>query len=173
MAVDQPVLREQWGGTMTHGVVGGIVAGGVFLALNMWFATSVGDPAKGPLLMMSTIVRGDEAIMAGSVSVGVGLAVHLVLSAAYGVAFAALASHVWSAGAIAGAGVVYGAALYLLNFKLFSPALFTTFEMANQPFEFVAHVVFGSLLALAFLAPGVSLGRNEGAASRGRARAMA
>lgn len=60
MVAEQPVVRESWGGIVARGVVGGIVAGGLFLALNMWFATSVGDPAKGPLLMMSTIVKGER-----------------------------------------------------------------------------------------------------------------
>ena len=34
---------------------------------------------------------------------------------------------------------------------MLSPALFTTFEMANQPFELVVHIMFGALLALALL----------------------
>ncbi len=175
MVVDQPVVRESWGGIVTRGVVGGIVAGAAFLALNMWFATSVGDPAKGPLLMMSTIVKGDEAMMAGTASIGVGLAVHAVLSAAFGVVFAALASRFRSAGAIAAAGVAFGAALYLLNFKVLSPASFTTFEMANQPFELVVHVVFGALLALALLVPAARSvsGRRDAATVPAGARAMA
>lgn len=173
MAVDQPVLRESWGGILTRGVVGGLVAGAVFLAMNMWFASSVGNPAKGPLLMMSTIVKGDAAMMAGTASVGVGLAVHAVLSASFGVLFATLASRLPSAGAIAGAGVAYGAALYLLNFKVLSPTLFTTFEMANQPFELVVHVVFGALVALALLVPPARLisGRDAATEPAG-ARAM-
>ncbi len=139
---------------LARGVAGGIAAGALFLAVTMWFATSVGDPAKGPLLMMSTIFKGDEAMMAGTASVGVGLAVHLVLSAAFGVIFAAGASRLRTPGAVAAAGVAYGAALYLLNFKVLSPALFKTFEMANQPFELVVHVAFGALLSLALLVPG-------------------
>ncbi len=142
-----------WSSLLARGVAGGIVVGALFLAANMWFATSMGDPAKGPLLMMSTIVKGDEAMMAGTASVGVGLAVHLALSALFGVVFAVLASFLKSAGALALAGVAFGAGLYLLNFKVFAPTLFTTFEMANQPFELVAHVAFGVLLAVAFLVP--------------------
>ncbi len=148
MSVEQ---RNIGRGLVARGVVGGIVAGGLFLAATMWFATSVGDPAKAPLLMMSTIVKGDDAMMAGTASVGLGLVVHLVLSTAFGLVFAGIASRLRTAGTIAAAGVGYGAALYLVNFKILSPALFTTFEMANQPFELVVHVVFGALLALAFL----------------------
>jgi hypothetical protein len=40
------------------------------------------------------------------------------------------------------------------NFTIFAPAVFTVFEDANQPFEFVTHVVFGLLLALAFFSSG-------------------
>ncbi len=143
-------------GLVARGVVGGIVAGGLFLAATMWFATSVGDPAKAPLLMMSTLVKGDEAMMAGTASVGLGLAVHLVLSAGFGVAFAMIASRLRTAGTLAAAGVAYGAALYVVNFKVLSPTLFTTFKMANQPFELVVHVAFGALLSLAFLVPAPS-----------------
>lgn len=150
MSVEQPEVRS-WSGIIARGVVGGILAGALFLAANMWFATSVGDPAKGPLLMMSTILKGDEAMMAGTASVAVGLAVHVVLSAAFGAVFAALASRLRTAGAIAAAGMAHGAVLYLLNFKVLSPVLFTTFEMANQPFELVVHVAFGALLSLALL----------------------
>lgn len=128
----------------------------MFLALNVWLATS------------------DGAMVAGTASVGVGLAVHAVLSAVFGVVFAALASRLRSAGAMAGAGFAYGAALYLLNFKVLSPTLFTTFEMANQPFELVVHVVFGALLALALLvAPARVVSGRDAATPLSRAQAIA
>lgn len=123
------------------------MAGAAFLAATMWFATSVGDPAKGPLLMISTIVKGSDAMMTGRASVGAGLAVHVALSALFGAVFALLASPLKTNGALALAGTLYGAALYVLNFKILSGA-FPVFEMANQPFELVVHVVFGTLLAL-------------------------
>jgi uncharacterized membrane protein YagU involved in acid resistance len=115
----------------------------------MWFATSVGDPAKGPLLMISTIVEGDAAMADGTASAGVGLGVHAVLSAFFGVVFAVAASKLRTNGALAVAGTLYGAALYLVNFKILAPAAFPVLEMANQPFELVVHVVFGTLLSLA------------------------
>lgn len=136
---------------LVRGTVGGVAAGAAFLAATMWFATSVGDPAKGPLLMISTILKGDDAMMKGTASVGLGLALHVGLSTLYGVVFAALASRLRSNGAVAIAGAAYGAALYLLNFKVLSPLAFPVFGMANQPFELVVHVVFGSLLSLALL----------------------
>ena len=79
-------------------MIGGVVAGGVFLVLNMWFATSVKNPAKTPLLMMSTILQGNDAIKHGSAAVGVGLLVHAVLSVGFGVAFSVVASRLRSNG---------------------------------------------------------------------------
>ncbi len=156
--------ETHWPRWLARGALGGLVAGAAFLAVTMWFATSVGDPAKGPLLMMSTIVKGDGAMAEGTASAGVGLAVHAVLSALFGVVFAAVASKLRTNGALALAGTLYGAALYLVNFKIFAPTAFPVLEMANQPFELVAHVVFGTLLSLAlFHLP------SEGQASVGEA----
>jgi uncharacterized membrane protein YagU involved in acid resistance len=140
------------------GAVGGVTAGVVFLVLNMWFATSMNDPARMPLLMMSTILQGDDAIRDGSATVGVGLLVHAVLSTGFGVAFSVVASRLRTNGSLALAGTIFGIGLYLVNFKIFAPAAFTVFEDANQPFEFVAHVVFGFVVALAFFSTGARRG---------------
>ena len=148
-----------WLRWLVWGAVGGILAGAAFLAVTMWFATSMGDPAKGPLLMISTIVQGDDAMMSGTANAGAGLAVHVALSALFGVVFAALVSKVKTDGMLAVAGALYGAALYVLNFKLIAPAAFPVFEMANQPFELVVHVAFGALLSLVMI--GVSATRRS------------
>jgi uncharacterized membrane protein YagU involved in acid resistance len=137
-----------------NGAVGGAVAGGVFLVLNMWFATSMSEPAKMPLLMMSTLLQGNDAIKDGSAIVGVGLLVHAVLSIGFGVGFSVVASRLRTNGSLAVAGTLFGVALYLVNFKIFAPAIFKVFEDANQPFELVTHVVFGVVLSLAFFSSG-------------------
>lgn len=145
---ERNVTDIDWPRWLAWGAAAGIGAGAAFLAVTMWFATSVGDPAKGPLLMISTIVQGDDAMMNGTASVGTGVAVHVAVSALFGVVFAVLVSRMRTHGAVALAGAVYGAALYVLNFKVIAPAAFPVFEMANQPFELVVHVVFGALLSL-------------------------
>lgn len=149
------------GTTLAQGAVGGLVAGAAFLVANMWFATSVGNPAKGPILMMSTILKGDEAMMTGAASVGVGLLVHAGLSALFGVAFALLAARIRTNGGRAAAGTLFGAGLYVLNFKVLSPLFFTTFEMANQPFELAVHIVFGTLLGIALFSTPRRVGTEE------------
>jgi uncharacterized membrane protein YagU involved in acid resistance len=140
------------------GVVGGVVAGGLFLVLNMWFATSMHQPARMPLLMMSTILQGNDAIKDGSALVGVGVLVHAVLSIGFGVVFSVVASRLRTNGSLALAGAVFGIVLYLVNLKIFAPAAFHVFEDANQPFELVTHVVFGVVLSLEFFSSGTRRG---------------
>lgn len=138
-----------------RGAVGGAIAGGVFIAITSWFSQSLGDPADGPLMMISTIVKGDGAMEAGTASVPLGWVVHAVLSVAFGVAFGVISPWFKTNGTVALAGIAYGSALYVLNFLIISPLAFPIFKMANQPFELIVHVVFGVLLSLAFFGSGV------------------
>ena len=130
------------------GAIGGMVAGAVFGGLNMWFAQSTGMPADMPLQMIATIVQGDGAIADGSANSWLGLAVHMMLSAAFGVGLALIASRLASNAARALAGLLYGAALYLVNFMVISPLAFAVFSDANQPLEVATHLVFGSVAVL-------------------------
>ena len=52
-------------------------------------------------------------------------------------------------------GGIYGLAVYVVNFRILSPLLFTAFQHANQPFEVLVHLVYGQVLALIFLSRGV------------------
>lgn len=138
---------------IARGAVGGLLSGAVFIAVTMWFVSSLDMPAQGPLRAISTIVLGSGALDDGSANAGLGLAVHGVLSVAYGIAFGVLVSRIRHDGVIALLGAGYGAALFVVNFLVLAPLQFTPFEGANKPFELVVHVVFGSLLALAFMRP--------------------
>ncbi len=137
--------------TLARGAAGGALAGGVFAAITMWFTASMGQPASMPLMMISAMVQGQDALMAGTASPAVGVAVHMVLSIAFGVGFAALATRLKSNALIAVVGAIYGVALYVVNFLIVSPLLFPWFADANQPFELVIHVVFGVLVSYAVL----------------------
>ncbi len=134
---------------LVRGAVGGLLAGLVFAAATMWFVTSLGMPARTPLLMISTTVLGDEAMVNGDANSTIGLVVHALLSIVYGVIFALVARRLRSNAAIALAGLVFGGLLYLVNFQVLARIWFETFRMANQPFELVVHLAFGSLFALA------------------------
>ena len=150
--------EERLAARLLRGAVGGILAGMVFAGVTMWFADSTGGKASMPLHMISTIVKGDKAMAAGSTSIGVGVAVHLVLSALFGMLFALAVPRFRTNGTVALAGTLYGALLYVLNFLILAPLAFTTFQDANQPFELFAHIVFGTLLSFAFFGSGARRG---------------
>ena len=147
--------RQRLGGDLVRGAVAGLVAGILFAVATMWFVTSIGMPARTPLLMISTIVLGDDAMANGDADSAIGLIVHLVLSAGFGIVFALIARRLPTNASLALAGLAYGGLLYLVNFQILARTAFETFRMANQPFEVVVHLVFGALLALAFLGTGI------------------
>ena len=150
---EEPLARR-----LVRGAVGGIAAGLVFAAVTMWFADSTGGTAEMPLRMISTIVKGDQAMAAGTTSPTLGGVVHVVLSALFGMVFALAVPRFRTNGTVALAGTVYGLLLYVVNFLVLAPLVFTTFRMANQPFEVFAHLVFGTLLAFAFFGSGARRG---------------
>lgn len=130
------------------GAFSGLLAGIAFLAINMWFAASIGQDAAAPLHTIATIVEGPPPADAVQ---GVGVVVHVVLSALFGLIFAALLLPLRrrSAGWLAWAGLLFGGAVYLVDFQVLarSVAWFSAFQATNQPLELAAHLVFGSVLA--------------------------
>jgi hypothetical protein len=164
--------EEPLGRRLVRGAVGGVAAGLVFAAVTMWFAHSTGGKAEMPLRMISTIVKGDQAMAAGTTSPALGVAVHVVLSALFGMAFALAAPRFRTNGTVALAGTAYGLLLYVVNFLVLTPLVFTTFRMANQPFEVFAHLVFGTLLSFAFFGSGVRRGEPVLAIQRRSAGAL-
>ena len=150
--------EERLAARLLRGAVGGILAGMVFAVVTMWFTASTAGKADMPLRMISTVVKGDQAMAAGTTSVGLGLVVHVVLSALFGMVFALVVPRFGTNGTIALAGTVYGALLYVVNFLVLAPLAFTVFRAANQPFELFAHVVFGTLLSFAFFSSGARRG---------------
>ena len=101
--VEEPVGRR-----LVRGAVGGVAAGLVFAGVTMWFVDSTGGPVEMPLRMMATIVQGDAAMAAGSTSPVVGVAVHLALSALFGMAFALVVPRLGTNGTVALAGTPTG-----------------------------------------------------------------
>jgi uncharacterized membrane protein YagU involved in acid resistance len=144
--------------TLLRGAIGGLLAGMVFVGVTMWFTNSTAGKADMPLRMISTIVKGDQAMAAGTTSVGLGVLVHLVLSVAFGMLFALVVPRLRSNGTVALAATLYGALLYVVNFLVLAPLVFTVFTMANKPFELLAHLVFGTLLGFAFFGSGARRG---------------
>jgi uncharacterized membrane protein YagU involved in acid resistance len=109
---------------------------------------------------------------AGTASPTVGVLVHLVLSALIGAVFALAVPRLQTNGTVAVAGTAYGLLLYVVNFLVLTPLLFTTFQAANQSFEVFAHLVFGTLLSFAFFGSGMRRGEPVLAIQRRSAGAL-
>jgi hypothetical protein len=140
---------------VVRGVVGGEVAGAVFALVTVWFTTSLDMGRDMALLMMSTVASGRSSMEDGTASVAVGVGVHLVLSALFGVLFSLVVPKMRTNGTLLLAAGVYGLIVYLVNFRLLSPLFFPAFRDANQPFEVLIHLLYGQVLAVIFLSRGV------------------
>ncbi len=156
---------------LAWGIIAGLLAGVVFIALTMWLTASMGNPALTPLRVIATIVEGPPPPEA---TIWVGVVVHFVLSALFGLVFAAAvamlrdrsAGRSWAAAVLWG-GLIYGGLLYLVNFQLLARLVpqFAAFLGVNQPFEVTVHLLFGALLA-AFLVVGPEARRRSPDGSR-------
>jgi uncharacterized membrane protein YagU involved in acid resistance len=154
-------LAWHLGDLFTRGAVAGIAAGFVFLLANMAYATTQGKPALAPFMDISTIFHGTDqpASMTPTVDMlATGAVVHISLSIAFGIVFALLvglfAPIVRNWGVLAVAGVLYGLALYVVNFQILGNTLFEWFtdpRGPNQGFEVFIHAAFGLMLVPFFL----------------------
>ncbi len=138
-----------WAGT---GIVAGIVAGIVMAMTAMVWMALAGQGFFRPLDAIASILLGRGAITPGFQMLPelVGMAIHLVLSAVFGLVFAFLAARTsLSKGAIIGAAVAYGLLLWVVNVvvidTLFVPA---GLSLAPTPLMIVVHVVYGLVLGL-------------------------
>ena len=146
---------ESLGKRLGRGAIAGIVAGIPFAVITMWFAASTGGGWLAPLNLISTIVLGADALQAGTAEPWVGAVVHTVLSAVIGMVFALVTPALRTNGAVALAGTVFGALVYVVNFLIVGYTVLPQFQMPNQPFELVMHIVFGTLLSFFFYSSGV------------------
>ncbi len=162
--------RSGVGAWVVSGGVTGMVAGIVFAIFEMVVAALMDQGFFMPLRMIAAIVLGEEALDPSYALVTaalVGLAVHMALSALFGMVLAGGAGSVGALresrfGLIA-AATLFGLVLWLVNFFLIAPVLFPWFEMADQVVQFVAHTFFygmplGILLA-SIRSPGVEATR--------------
>jgi hypothetical protein len=144
-------VRSATGGRvwLVWGLLSGFLAGIAFMALNCWFAVTAGNDALAPFRTVATIVQGPPP---ESAAVWLGMVVHSLLAAVLGLLFTALLVPIRrrSAGWLIWAGLIFGAAVYIVDFQVLARAVprFSAFPQAtNQPFELAAHLVFGAVLA--------------------------
>ncbi len=155
------MLGRQLGDLLTHGAVAGIAAGFVFLLANMAYATTKGKPSLAPFMDISTIFHGTDAPVSMTPTLDMlatGAVTHISLSIAFGVVFAVLvgafARLLRNSLVLAAAGVVYGLALYVVNFQILGNTIFQWFtnpQGPDQTFEVFIHAAFGLMLVPFFV----------------------
>ncbi len=144
---------------LTRGVVAGLAGGLLFILVNMFAAQSAGKPPIAPFLAISTIFRFSdmpmlEPAMGVPVEIVLGIIVHLVLSAVFGVVFALIARYLRSSLLLVGGALVYGLVLYIVNFQIIGRLLFPWFVNPmgpNQLLELIVHPLAYGLVLVPFL----------------------
>lgn len=130
----------------------GLVAGAVFLTVEMALVAMSGDSPWGPPRMMAAIVLGKSVLPPPAtfdmIVMLVAMAVHFILSVLLGfvlaLGFAATRRRL-SLGAATLIGGVFGLAVYLVNFYALT-ALFPWFAMARNLISIAGHILFGAVL---------------------------
>ena len=138
-------------------VIGGFVAGAVFLIIELFAMRVAGRSLWVPLRMIAAIAMGRDALQAAPSAPGVvvvALVTHLVLSILFAVILAAIMAP-FRLGASVGlaslVGVVFGVLLYVINFHGMT-YLFPWFADARGWATFLNHVLFGLVAADMYLA---------------------
>lgn len=144
----RPVSTALW---LAWGALSGFLAGVLFIALTSWFTTSVGMPSPPlmPFRVIATVVEGPPPPQA---TIWVGMVIHSVLAALFGLVFAALTGPLRGtqpAGRLLWAGLLYGGLVYAVNFQVLARFIeyWGAFLGVNQPFELTVHLVFGAVTA--------------------------
>jgi hypothetical protein len=149
-----PVRRSEVPWALRQGAIGGIIAGLVFAAFEIIAnAAMMGIGAVFmPLRMIGAIALGPGAVeptFAIWVAGAAGVVVHIVLAALYGMIFTVIVGGLRSAMWDVLLGVLFGVALWLINFYVIAPMAFPWFLEANPVVQFIAHAVFfGAVLGL-------------------------
>lgn len=133
----------------------GLIAGAIFLALEMILVGTVGGGSPwAPPRMIAAIVLGSEVLPPPATFdlfiVLVAAAVHFALSVVFGLLLGWAISRWRLALATAAlAGLAFGLAVYVLDFYAMT-FLFPWFAMARNTISIVAHAVFGLALGAAY-----------------------
>lgn len=132
------------------GILAGIIAGAVFLLLEMIMVPLfLGMPVWAPVRMIAAIVLGPGVLPPpATFDAGIGLTamiVHFLLSIIFALILAAIIRRLPTGTAVL-TGLIFGLALYLINFHVLTAA-FPWFADARNWVSIFAHLVFGGVAA--------------------------
>jgi hypothetical protein len=149
-------LTDRW---LRDGAIAGSIAGTLFVLFKMLAALVMGDDPFMPIQRISTLVLGQQAAEPGysvATALLVGLVVHMVLSAVYGVSFGAVVGSIAQVRSrpwlIVLAGFVLGVLLWAINLYLVGPAFFPWFGEGDAGIELLARTIFFGVPLGAWLA---------------------
>lgn len=138
----------------------GLLAGVVFGVMEILGAAVTGMPPLQPLRMFASVLLGEDALRATPMGLAalIGIVVHLALSAAFGVIYGlvngALSARLRTSFARESVlGLLYGLALWIVNFQIIARIGYPWFLETPQFLQAVMHAVFYGLpLALMYVA---------------------
>ncbi|MDQ3636011.1 MAG: hypothetical protein M3405_16140 [Acidobacteriota bacterium] len=131
-------------------IIAGIVAGAIFMMLEMILVPLVGGGSPwGPPRMIAAIGMGKEVLPPPGdfalMPVMVAMVIHFVLSIIFAVILAFIIQR-FSLGLAILIGAIFGLLLYFINFYGFT-AVFPWFAMARNAVSIFSHIVFGAAAA--------------------------
>jgi uncharacterized membrane protein YagU involved in acid resistance len=132
--------------------ISGLVAGAVFLALEMILAAlTTSDGMLAPPRMIAGILVGNDAPRHSESSVAFvlisALFVHFTLSITYTGILFAFVQRIRSKSLVVLSGIAMGLLLYLINFYAFTE-IFFWFENARNWMSLMGHLVFGLIAGM-------------------------
>lgn len=135
----------------------GLIAGVVFIIMEMVLVTAMGESPWGPPRMMAAMMMG-KTVLPPPASFDlmvfmVAMLVHFVLSVLLALAFAWAVRHRhFGMGGVLALGAASGLLIYLVNFYPVTAILFPWFALARNWGTISSHVVFGIVLAWGYIA---------------------
>lgn len=153
-------MRDATRRGIKEGVAFGLIAGAIFGGIEIIAASMMGDPPLMPVRMFASTVLGEAALADTSLGTAViiGFIAHFALSSIFGVIYGAAnarfsLSTETSYGRQAALGLLFGAALWLVNFQVIARVLYPWFLTAPQGLQLMLHALFFGLpLALMYAA---------------------
>ncbi|HYO58389.1 hypothetical protein [Archangium sp.] len=155
------MAREGTGRVLGKGGAYGLIAGLVFAAVKIVGSAAMGNSALMPVRGFASVLLRQEAFSEGvwlGWVVAVGLGVHFGLSALLGLIYAVIESRMsvegrTSWGRQSAVGLLFGVAVWLVNFQIIARLFYPWFLEAPQFLQLALHaVVFGWPLGLMFAA---------------------
>jgi hypothetical protein len=155
----EPLQRS--GSLFGHGIVAGAVAGTLFAVAEILAAALMGLDPLGPVRMFASLILGRTALDLQTplaVVVPLGLLAHYLVACGWGGVYAGLLGTMGQdarsrVGFEAVIGLVFGTAVWLVNFHLIGRAMYPWFLETSQQQQWLLHALFyGFPVGLTFTA---------------------